>query len=391
MRETAVEVPRRGPASTSGLYVEVLRDVASLERIRPQWHELRRASHEGSAFTGPTFALDWYRSAEPRGGIYVIAVWRGEVLAGVMPLSSTRVGGVRVLTSMGADGSYYGDPLLGPDQGAVAGAIVSHLCRITAWGLSVLSLRKLLAAGSVLKSLRDQSELDVRTLRTHTQCLLRFDQLGDVDEYFRQVSRRHQVERRRRRLAEHLGAVEYLPEDPEPDRAAAVMIDILKRRFDPENSVAGAKYLTKAEQFLTSSLFRELIDVGEAQISSLKAGGKRVAVSVDIAARNRLDAEYVANDPDYLRHGAGSVKMYEFLLNASRSGVEVVDLGSADYEYKSRWVPHTDELQDVLVTSRGASGALAHALRRVAMAYRKRRGVGMHLARSHPPGEMAES
>ncbi len=151
-----------------------------------------------------------------------------------MPLSLTQVGGFKLLTSMGAEDSYYGDPLLASEPRMVAGLIIDHLSRVTARGAAALNLRRLLSNGRSSRSCRHAkastftpSGRNRKVSSGSTRSMMRMATTA-------KFRAKHKVERCRRRLSEHFEPENYGPEDPEPDRAAAIMIDMLERRYCSE-------------------------------------------------------------------------------------------------------------------------------------------------------------
>jgi CelD/BcsL family acetyltransferase involved in cellulose biosynthesis len=363
------------------LQVEVVRDVPRLVALTPGWQQLVWNSDGATAFTTPAAVMTWYRNVARRSGIYAVTVWRGDELVGMAPFSLIRLGGFRLLSTAGAGYGYIGEPLLGADPQLVAQAVADHLSRLVSSGAAAVYLRRLRDDGTMVKVLTRRPDLRCQWMGpAETSCVVRFDQLPDPEEYFKQAARKHAVRRRSRRLGERFDHVEYLVDDPEPDLALDTMRDMLRRRFDSDLRI----FSTAQNRALTHDLVRELITAGHARISSMIADGRRITVAVDFHVRPRILGYAVAYEPDLAQFGLGHLELYNALRTAYDAGIVEVDLGSAGFSYKRQWANALTDHRTLAITAPGWRGNVEHHLRRAAIQFHRARpldgtGIGPHV------------
>mgnify|MGYP002737220395 CR=1 FL=1 len=326
--------PTGESSAAESLSVDVIRDLAALEALWPHWLRLFTRSPDATAFISPTAILMWYRYIEHHKRIYVVVVWSGNELVGLAPFSVTTVWPYRFFTVAGNEYSYPGDPLLGADPAPVANAIIDHLSGLVAGGRATIHLPRMFLDGTVARLLSERSDISLDKKIVNSRVLVRFDQMAEPAEYFRQVARKHAVPRRLRRLHEVFEQVDYVPADPEPDRALEVMRDMLYRRFGAK---APPMVSTPRREAFMRALANQLITVGHAQLSSIVADGRRIACTLALHVGPRTFWYQPAYEPELRQYGIGHIELYEFLRRAYEGGATEVDLGSDKFEYKQRW------------------------------------------------------
>lgn len=373
------------------MQVQVVESTSELGELAGRWQRLAEACADGQAtvFACPTWVLTWFDYFEAIGRPYVVLVWDGPDLVGVAPFSRTSLGvgpaRFALLVSAGVENGYYGEPLLGPDPEPVARALAAHLSDLVAGGTTVVNLRRLWVDGALSRALHLRHEVTCRPMAPAADsAVVRFDQMDDVDRYFRQVARKHGITRRGRRLAEQVGTVDYHPDDSDVDGAIAALEDLLARRWEPG---AGPQLFAGARRAaFTRHVLRALVDQGQAGLSTLRVDGRPVAVSVVFRLGDRAFSDFAAFDPEFAPFGVGQRELYEVLRHAWQDGATEVDLSAvSSYTYKLRWANATPATQSVALTAAGWRGPVAWGARRAMMIYRARRLARLHVQPATPP------
>ena len=357
------------------LSVRVVTDQPVLRELAPQWEELAQRSPEAGAFSTPAAVLSWYRHVEQRSDVCVVTVWSADELVGLAPFSVIRLGPFHLYSTAGAGFGSFGAPLLGASPEPVARVLADHLGELVSKGTAAVYLRRLPENSALQRALSRRG--DVRCLpmgAAEVNSVVRFDQVSDPEEYFARVARKHAVPRRIRRLAERFGHIEYLVDDQELDLALDTMRDMLRRRFSTDLRI----FSSTSNRALTRELVHTLSADGHARVSCLVADGKRITVTIDLNIGTRVFWYAVAHEPDLAEYSLGHVELYKFLRNAHSTGVNEVDLGSADFAYKRRWATTESRYRTVAITAPGLRGWTANNLRRAVIKLHRTDVLGHH-------------
>ena len=375
-------VPSEQPASghTAPLSVHVVRDQYMLADLGPQWEELVWRSAEASAFSTPAAVLTWYRHVEQRSGVHAVTVWCADELVGLAPFSVIRLGPFDLYSTAGAGFGYFGEPLLGENPEPVARAIAEHVSELVSKGTAAVYLRRLPEASALQDTLSRRGDITCLPMgAAEVNCVVRFDQMPDPEQYFARVARKHAVPRRFRRLAERFEHVEYLVDDHELDLALDTMRDMLRRRFNTDLRI----FSTASNRALTRDLVHALSAAGHARVSCLIADGQRVTVTIDLNVGTKVFSYAVAYEPDLAEYSLGHLELYKSLRNAHSTGVNEVDLGSADFAYKRRWATTESHYRTVAITAPGLKGRVANNLRRATTKLHRADVLGHHKGGLH--------
>lgn len=353
----------------SSLRVEVVTELPALEDLRTQWLDLLSRTPMAIAFSTPAAVQAWFRHVERYAGIYVVTVWRGERLVGLSPFSVVRLGPFRVFASAGAGYGFFGGPLLGPEPDPVAHALHDHLATLLRGGRAALYVRRMPTEHPLLGVLYDSPSVVCSAMGSdETNSIVDFDLMSDPEKYFAQVSRKHAVPRRTRRLTEQVQSLDVLPRDPDPDDALDAMRDMIVRRFGEDLRMFRGPHNRR----FTRELVHGLIADDHAQIASIKADGRRIAVTVDLHVGTRTFWYAVAYEPDFYDFSIGHIELYSFLRRAHTAGVTAVDLGSSGFNYKRRWANSEVRFRTLAVTTAGRPAPIANLLRRVCITAHRR-------------------
>lgn len=372
----------RVTTTAAALRVDVITDLADLERLADRWAMLLAATAATpgvpggcvTPFAGPAFVLTWFRHFERPGGIYAVTVWQGDDLVGIAPFARTRLGrpaAATLLVSAGVEQGAYGDPLLGPNPAPVATAIADHLATVVR-RRTVVNVRRLRAESLLLAALETHDGLLAAPMgQLDETAVMRFDCIDDPAAHLRRKGRRYDIDRRLRRLADAHGEVAFVPAEPDVDDALDDMREMLLRRWGPD---AGPRVLRDPRvELFTRDAMRALAAEGHARVASLTAGGRRIAVSTALQLGDRQIGDNIAFDPEFAAFSAGQAQVLLELRHAHASGAVEYDMRAGDYPYKQHWANAAHRTRSVWLRAPGPAGAGMQAARRAAMSLRARR------------------
>jgi CelD/BcsL family acetyltransferase involved in cellulose biosynthesis len=364
------------PSSTDAYRVEVVTDLDELGVLERPWHRLLLASPTATAFASPAWLLTWYRHFQPRSGIYVVTVWRAGELVGIAPFARNRFGGrhagFTLLVSAGTEHGDYGDPLLGPQPLAVAGVIVDHLVRLVHHEDTAVNLRRLRDDDPLLVLLEGRDDVACEPMGRHADnVIVRFADLDDPEAALARIARKRDLPRLRRRLAEAHGEVAFAGAAPDTAAALDDMRDFLARRWPPGE---GPKlFASPGREAFTRDVTNALVAAGLARVSTLSAGGRTVAVTVDQQLGDRQVGDATSFDPDLRKFSVGLMHLHEVLASALDAGVAQVDLRAGDFPYKDQWATDRQGTRSIALVAPGPLGQAQRVARRLAMSVRARR------------------
>jgi CelD/BcsL family acetyltransferase involved in cellulose biosynthesis len=364
------------PATTSKLRVEVVTTLDDLAGLAGPWRRLVHATPAATPFASPAFVLTWFRHLERPRGAYVVTVWQGDDLVGLVPFARTRLGGdhtgFQMLVSAGTEHGDHGEPLLGPRPGAVAAVVAEHLAHLVRSRLAAINARRLFDDGPMLAALVDRDDL-TRVPMGHVAhaAVVRFDQLDDPHDHLERLARRHDIPRRMRRLGEDHGPIAYTPDEPRRDATLDAMASMLLHRWGTE---AGPRlFATPGRAAFTRAVTHALAQDGMGRLSTLSAGDRLAAVSTVLQVGDRLVSDNAAFDVGLCRYGVGQAEIYRLLRHALDAGVVEVDMRAGDFPYKRKWTNAERRTRSVVLVAPGRRGEVALAARRAALRLRTRR------------------
>ena len=372
--------------------VRTLSHPDEVRAIAEAWHRLLLASPTATAFASPAWVLTWYRNFQPRGGIHVVTVWKGDDLVGVAPFARTRAGGARagftLLVSAGTEHGDYGDPVLGPDPLPVAQLVADHLVHLVRHENTAVNLRRLCDDSPLLAMLEARDDVACAPMGLEAgNAVVRFADLDDPRAALDRIARKRDLPRLRRRLTETHGEVEFVAEAPDTMLALDHMRDFLSRRWAPGE---GPRLFTApGREAFTRDVTAALVEAGLARVAMLTAGGRPVAVTIDHVVGGRLLGDATSYDPDLRRFSVGLLHLHEVLGAALADGLDEVDLRAGDFPYKDQWATSTRRTRSIALLRAGVLGRAQHAARRVAMSARARRIARGELAAPDPQARPA--
>ena len=358
------------------LRTELITDIDQLTALQDAWRELLAQSPGATAFASPEWVLTWYRHFESRHGVYVVTIRKGDRLVGLMPFGRSRFGGrragFRLLVSAGTEHGDYGEPLLGTDPVPVAAAVADHLCQLVRDESVALNLRRLCDDGPLLRALEEHDDVGRHPMGHVAQnAIVDFAALDDPEAYLERMARKRDIPRSLRRLRERCADVSFEPTTDDTDGALDAMRDMLARRW-----AAGGgprTFATGALEAFARDVVRALVDGGLGRVSTVRADGRPISVSVDFCLGRRYVGHNSAFDPELAAYGPGQAHLLDVLRHALSEGAVEFDLRAGDYPYKRKWANAERVTRSIVLVAPGRAGELALRARRVAMSVRARR------------------
>jgi len=149
------------------------------------------------------------------------------------------------------------------------------------------------------------------------------------------------------------------------------MQDMLARRW--ADGGGPRTFATPALAAFNRQVVRELVASGLGRVSTVRAGGRPVSISIDFKLGPRYVGHNSAYDPEMSAYGPGQAHLYEVLRYALSEGAVEFDMRAGDYPYKRKWANAERVTRSLVLVAPGRAGELALRARRVAMSVRARR------------------
>jgi CelD/BcsL family acetyltransferase involved in cellulose biosynthesis/SAM-dependent methyltransferase len=311
-------------ATTLVFAVEIVRSLAELESLRPEWERLAGDSAEPMQTFAWTLAAA--RTLHANDGLHIVVVRRGAQLAALAPLVEVARDGRRSLEFAGSFHLYEPVRLLAESAEARAA-----LCQaIAAQRLPMLLQR--LDPGPWTQSLRAAARGRCAVLEVPSKPCLRVEFAADAASDAPQLSGpRAALLRRKRRQLEKSGAV--LLESIVP--APADVERVLREAFEVEaRSWKGAEGSAVLQQPAMFEFFCELgryyAARGALLVRRLRAGAEVAAVHVAVVDDQRCFELKIGFDDKFARQSPGVLLTLDCLQDGVRRGLRAHEfLGSA--------------------------------------------------------------
>jgi len=351
----------------AGFRLEIIRTPESLESLAQDWSALAQAQRD------PQLSHAWFSSAaaalHAMRPLRVITLRRGARLVAVAPLVEFRRNGVSRLAIIGNTALYEPSNLLAEDPAALA-----RLCSaIVAEGWPC-ALMRLPGDGVVSAALAAASRGRGRMLTIGSPCTLRVDLRQGWENYL--ATRKGEIQTghaRRRRKLEALGLVTFDARNPAPGEVN----DILEEAFDVEadswkgDARKAMRYNLPVQRFVRELSGRYAV-AGNLRVSFLRAGGRAVAVNIDVEHDVCLWGIKTGYRAIARRGSPGMLLMRETLHDACKRALRGYEFLGCGDQSQSAWATSSRELQTLLYypyTPRGifalTMDVLAHVVSRL--------------------------
>jgi CelD/BcsL family acetyltransferase involved in cellulose biosynthesis len=289
-----------------------------------------------------------------------VAIWRSGELVGLAPFSEISLGPFRVFATAGAGYGFCGEPVIDVGDDESVESLLDVIAAEIAGGTAAFYLRRLRVGGPLMTALARRPDFAVQTMSPDEEhCVVRFDLMNDVEEYFASVRKKHKLDRRDRRLARDFESIVYRHEQ-DTDRALDGMRELMLRRFGHDLRI----FRRPSDRALTYELAKVTCAAGTGRLSSLVLDGRRASVAMDLQIGSRVVAHAVAADHSLRQYSIGHIETFENLRTAHSRGVDEVDLGDGGFAYKRQWANETRRFRTVAIMSSDLPGRIAHHLRR---------------------------
>jgi CelD/BcsL family acetyltransferase involved in cellulose biosynthesis len=315
-----------------------------------------RTAWDTAALAGPSaapFVLHGWLTARihalPRGARPVILVaGEGDGVDAGLALAIERRGPLRVARLLSGDRVSHADAI-GPDGPAVE-AVVRALRDLDC---DVISLTGLLAASRIVR------HGHLHLTRRVTSPLLRLDE-GFAEVVGRRLTRhdRHDIRRRRRRLAE-LGTVS-VERDATPAEVAAGLPDVFRLHALRWASAPDRSDLrTPADQAFQREMSTALAADGRFLLHRLCLDGVAIAFRSTLLAGDRAFAYRMAFDPAYAFYAPGRLLTHDVFTELSDAGIREIEMMGGDFEHKRTLTDVAPWLYSAIGRGAGRAGMVA--------------------------------
>ena len=360
---------------------ELVTSPARLAEIGPQWDALWSRSGLG-IFQSHGWVTAWWmsRAAGDRSTLCIGLGWNAGQLAAIIPCTTRRHRGVRVLEWMAKECSDYCDVIADPAAAsgrAATAAVWAELSRAGGFDIAYLSHVRPDAAIRLLTGGDSGPAVALRAGPRGDKSLQVRAHGLDGHAWFRALTKKARNNHTRgKRIVGESGTVNvriYQPHENIDDVLDRMIV--LKREWLA--TTGQVNRLLDDDARTLRRLVAELSRQGVIQVFSLDCDDRMVAASVNILHAGRMQAFFATYDPQFDRASPGTLIMVEYLIWAFDNGFSEVDFLCGEEDYKYKFANAQTDLAGY-VGARTLLGRLALA-------------VGEHLDRNRLAKEKAEA
>ena len=341
-----------GPVASLGATppVEVVDDPDVAAALAPEWAALV-ADTDTPSFTGPAYALAWWRH-RGRGRLHVVTVRSGGRLLALAPLPVRRIAGLDVVRWLGHGLGSISEVLVRPGADAAARAIWDHLATLPH---AVLDLIEYRADGGGLLALRRSTALDSTVVLRDVCPVIALDGLGSTDRLLDRLPRRNGLRRTIRLAARALhadgvGFAVRTATDPEAFRA---MLPDLERVHDlAEADHPRLHHLRAPWRDFTLEVLDALLATGHATVHLATLDARPAAFIVNVDDPGTTSGWLARFDPATGRYAPGHLLLRHSIDTAIRRGMARFDLLLGDGRHKLPWATASYDTLTVRAASR---------------------------------------
>ena len=298
----------------AAMQAEVIRDIAKLQALAPEWLELWRRSSNATPFQSPMWLLPWWKHFGSND-LHAIAFRDGGKLEALAPLYIVREDSESLGMLLGTGISDYLDVI---GQAAFVEEIARADCQI--WDLQQLRESSPLLNGSLSggwsENVEDQEPCLVLpfsdfSLSTHFQKKLRY--------YTRKL--------------EPVSFEEATPENL--DALLNALFDLHAARWE-KRGMPGMLADDVIQQF-HREVAKAMLDAGALRMYALRTGDRIVAVFYGFADATTVYYYLSGYDPELEKLSPGTLIVAHAVESAQRSGATTFDFLRGAEDYKSSW------------------------------------------------------
>lgn len=156
------------------------------------------------------------------------------------------------------------------------------------------------------------------------------------------------TQRQRRKLEREIGELRWVLKDTDP-RTLAAVIDWKRQQYRRTRAVDGFGY------GWTEALIKDLHRMDEPQfggvLSSLWIGDRLIAGHMGMRSRTVWHHWYPIYDPELGKYSPGQILLLKMIESCTDLGVNTIDLGKGNYEFKLRLADRATDVADGYVGS----------------------------------------
>jgi len=309
------------------LTLEVVREVAHLEEIKPEWRRLAAGLERITPFQLPEWQITWWRHFG-EGRLHVMLFRSLDTLVAIIPCYQTEENGRVVLKLIGTGMASYLEPLIAPRQRSeVTNLLKGHLLANNAW--QACDWRDM-EASSPLAGLQLGDRFELKTVMDSewSQLLIQ----GSFEEYWQ--SRSFSLRRNFLKYLDPANLVErprcevVVQADPE------FVNTVIRLQGDQALAFAHAKEGPAA--FLVD-LAKVFDDADMLRLFGLRYNRKLVAAMFAFVHRNTIYAFAGGYDPELEMLGFGRLLLFESLRYAFQNRYRAWNFLRGNEPYKLLW------------------------------------------------------
>ena len=303
--------------------VRVLTSADAFAALASGWDAAVLAGPRPTPFVLHAWLMARIHALAPGTGLAILTVGDDDGIEAGVALAIERHGPLRVARLLSGEKVSHADAI-GPDGGAVE-AVVHALARLDC---DVIALTGLLASSRLIR------HGHLHLARRVTSPLLRLDG-GFTTVVADRLTKhdRHDIRRRRRRLAE-LGAVS-VERAATPAEVAAALPDVFRLHALRWAGAADRSDLrTPADRVFQAEVGAALAAEGRLLIHRLCLDGAAIAFRSTLVVGDRAFAYRMAFDPAYAFYAPGRLLTHDVFTELSDAGIREIEMMGGDFEHK---------------------------------------------------------
>jgi CelD/BcsL family acetyltransferase involved in cellulose biosynthesis len=326
----------------------VLRDLAEVEALAPQWDALLEQSHCNRAFSSSRWYIAWCRH-HPRLASFVVIARRGGELAGVLPLARQESG----LLDFASPMSDYNDLVARIDDLSVQTGLLE--CAISHASPRQLALTNVRPDSNCTRTVGHMKGLET-SCQPGKSCFY-VELPSSFSEYL--ATRSHIFRKglgRARRNAQKGGLEvrQLLPNEIAPRDMAELFLSLNLSRFESKSGFAPGPVQQFVRELLPS-LFIE----GKMAAFILLKDNRVLAMDVCMLGRSSLCSWNGGFLPEAARWSPGRLLFAAGIEFAMASGFKEYDLLRGSHAYKASWATNSRTIGKLEFNSQSRTDALA--------------------------------
>ena len=349
----------------------ILLDIAALGVTElAAWRELVARALEPNPFFEPEFLLPAYKHLDSQGVGLLVTQANGS-WSSCMPVAAGRLRGLRAIRTWRHRYSFLGTPLLADDGPSPA----EELVRAAAAERSLVALEWLTANGPVAalvdQAIDDSGLLPVGDMPFERAAMHRLEGGGLLEQMPRR--RRHELQRQRRRLEEHLDApLECVDRAGDP-AAVERFLELESRSWKGSEGTALLARPAHADFF--RQICESFAAMSRLQLFELRGGGRTVAMKCNLVAAPGLFTFKIAHDEELGRFSPGVQLEVDNVDRFHETGLDWMDsCATPENQTFNRLWPDRRPITTRLVGRPGLRTRLTKRAFRLAVAVRASQG-----------------